>query len=240
MLNNQNLRKERRGSVSGVTIGGLRSSNGIVIKPLDAESSDGADNTAAATSGTNIAPESENIPRTDAPVTPLALADVPDTSTTQSQTSPHELNNSSHTTRASTRFLASRPSISSRNVTLVRQVNSRSMTVSASFKLEPAPTTSPPDVPHNTIDKESNEGNRESFADDLLNKFEQLNITFKIPSVADQIRMPVMRGDTIESVKVSLYQEVLKKYKLLGTEHEYVLRAEDDDYWIDEGSILYV
>lgn len=242
VLNNQNVRKERRGSISGVTIGGLRSSNGIVIRP--SESTEVAENssetTVPATSAQNTPSESEQNntrDKTDVPSIPLRTES---TDNTPVQTSPRELSTSPQGTtldkRASTRFLASRPSISSRNVAIVRQISNRSMTVSDPLRLEPAPMARPSEAPRGTV--ESSDVTRDSFAGELMNKFEQLNITFKIPSVADQLRMPVSRGETIESVKVSLYQEVIKKHKLLGTENEYVLRAEDDDYWTDEHVIL--
>ncbi len=241
MLNNQNVRKERRGSVSGVTIGGLRSSNGIVIKPPEtAEVSETSpDSPVSVASAQNMPTESEQTASTTVPAIPLNTDSTAATSV-QPQTSPRELSTSPQGSatdkRASTRFLASRPSISSRNVAIVRQISARSMTVSDPLRLEPAPMARPSEVSRSTV--ESTEGTRDSFAGEMLNKFEQLNITFKIPSVADQVRMPVSRNESIESVKVSLYQEVVKKHKLLGTENDYVLRAEDDDYWTDESLTL--
>lgn len=246
MLNNQNVRKERRGSISGVTIGGLRSSNGIVIRPSESTevTENSSENTVPVTNTQNTPTESEQNTRdkTDVPSIPLRTEAVDNTAATsvQPQTSPRELGTSPQGTtldkRASTRFLASRPSISSRNVAIVRQISNRSMTVSDPLRLEPAPMARPSEVSRGT--GENSDVTRDSFGGELMNKFEQLNITFKIPSVADQLRMPVSRSETIESVKVSLYQEVIKKHKLLGTESEYVLRAEDDDYWTDENLIL--
>eukprot|EP00029_Vermamoeba_vermiformis_P008360 TRINITY_DN3889_c0_g1_i1.p1 TRINITY_DN3889_c0_g1~~TRINITY_DN3889_c0_g1_i1.p1 ORF type:complete len:1634 (-),score=443.27 TRINITY_DN3889_c0_g1_i1:6-4907(-) len=246
MLNNQNVRKERRGSISGVTIGGLRSSNGIVIRPSESTevTENSSENTVPVTNTQNTPTESEQNTRdkTDVPSIPLRTEAVDNTAATsvQPQTSPRELGTSPQGTtldkRASTRFLASRPSISSRNVAIVRQISNRSMTVSDPLRLEPAPMARPSEVSRGT--GENSDVTRDSFGGELMNKFEQLNITFKIPSVADQLRMPVSRSETIESVKVSLYQEVIKKHKLLGTESEYVLRAEDDDYWTDENLIF--
>lgn len=253
-LNNQSVRRERRGSVSGVTIGGLRSSNGIVIKPAEDTDGENTDASQPQTSPrqTNTVPApnvADTAQTTSSAVPPNALetdeaaTDGDNTDATQPQTSPRDLGTTTAADkRVSTRFLASRPSIGSRNVALVRQVSNRSMTVSDPLKLDPAPMAhSPissvhPDGPRVTA--ETGDVTRESFAGDLLNKFEQLNITFKVPSVGDQLRLPVSRNETVESVKVALYQEIIKKHKLLGTENEYVLRAEDDDYWTDESLTL--